>query len=130
MGRATARRFLDAGIWLDAAPGTELATEGQPLGALIFLSDGAANVTLNGHRIAASTAGSFIGEMTCLEGGPASATVTLTAPSRYFLIRTDALARLCARDMELRMMLENGLHSDMRKKLIDSNARVRQATAS
>jgi len=97
MSRSMARKFLNAGDWYDAKAGTLLVAEGERLGGLIYLTSGEAEVTLRGRPIAQCTSGSFIGEMSCFEGSPANATVSLRQPSRYFLIRTEALNRLCAR---------------------------------
>jgi len=127
MSRSMARKFLNAGGWYDAEAGTLLATEGERLGGLIYLARGEAEVTLRGRPIAQCRPGSFIGEMSCFDGSPASATVSLRLPSRYFLIRTEALNRLCARDMDMRRTVENGVGNDTRYKLIETDLRLREA---
>ena len=127
MSRSMARKFLDAGDWYDAKAGTLLVTEGERLGGLIYLASGEAEVTLRGRPIAQCTPGSFIGEMSCFDGSPANATVSLRQPSRYFLIRTEALNRLCARDLDMRRTVENGVGNDTRHKLIETDVRLREA---
>jgi hypothetical protein len=127
MTRAMARKFLNAGGWYDAKAGTLLATEGERLGGLIYLASGEAEITLRGRPIAQCIAGSFIGEMSCFDGSPANATVSLRQPSRYFLIRTEGLNRLCARDLDMRRTVENGVGNDTRHKLIETDIRLREA---
>jgi CRP-like cAMP-binding protein len=127
MSRSMARKFLNAGNWYDAKTGTLLVSEGEHLGGLIYLASGEAEVTLRGRPIAHCAAGSFIGEMSCFDGSAANATVSLQHPSRYFLIRTEALNRLCARDLDMRRTVENGLGSDTRHKLIETDLRLREA---
>jgi CRP-like cAMP-binding protein len=127
MSRSMARKFLNAGDWYDAKAGTLLVAEGERLGGLIYLTSGEAEVTLRGRPIAQCTSGSFIGEMSCFEGSPANATVSLRQPSRYFLIRTEALNRLCARDLDMRRTVENGVGNDTRRKLIETDVRLREA---
>lgn len=127
MSRSMARKFLNAGDWYDAMAGTLLVTEGERLGGLIYLASGEAEVTLRGRPIAQCMPGSFIGEMSCFDGSAASATVTLRQPSRYFLIRTEALNRLCARDLDMRRTVENGVGNDTRHKLIETDLRLREA---
>jgi CRP-like cAMP-binding protein len=127
MSRAMARKFLNAGDWYDAKAGTLLVTEGERLGGLIYLASGEAEVTLRGRPIAQCISGSFIGEMSCFDGSTANATVSLRQPSRYFLIRTEALNRLCARDLDMRRTVENGVGNDTRHKLIETDIRLREA---
>lgn len=127
MSRAMARHFLKAGEWHEAEPGTLLVSEGERLGALIYLAKGQAEVSLRGRPIAQCPPDSFIGEMSCFDGSPANATVRLRRPSRYFLIRTEALNRLCAHDLDMRRTLENGVGNDTREKLIETDVRLREA---
>lgn len=127
MSRSMARKFLNAGDWYDAKAGTLLVTEGERLGGLIYLASGEAEVTLRGRPIAQCMPGSFIGEMSCFDGGPANATVSLLQASRYFLIRTEALNRLCAHDLDMRRTVENGVGTDTRRKLIETDLRLREA---
>ena len=127
MSRSMARKFLNAGDWYDAKAGTLLVAEGERLGGLIYLTSGEAEVTMRSRPIAQCASGSFIGEMSCFDGSPANATVSLRQPSRYFLIRTEALNRLCARDLDMRRTVENGVGNDTRHKLIETDLRLRQA---
>lgn len=125
MSRSMARKFLSGGDWYDGKAGTLLVREGERLGGLIYLAGGEAEVTLRGRAIAHCLPGSFIGEMSCFDGSPANATVTLQQPSRYFLIRTEALNRLCAHDLDMRRTVENGVGIDTRQKLIETDVRLR-----
>jgi len=127
MSRSMARKFLNAGNWYDAEAGTLFVTEGERLGGLIYMASGEAEITLRGRPIAQCISGSFIGEMSCFDGSLANATVSLRQPSRYFLIRTEALNRLCARDLDMRRTVENGVGNDTRHKLIETDLRFREA---
>jgi CRP-like cAMP-binding protein len=130
MSRPMARRFLDAGHWVNAAPGTVLATEGEVLGALIYLAEGEAQVTAGEIDIAICGPGHFIGDLSFLDGQPASATVRLIAPARYFIVTRAALDRKLARDSEFRLFLEQALRHDTRNKLFASELKHRAATQS
>jgi len=124
MSRSMARKFLKAGDWYDAKAGTLLVTEGERLGGLIYLASGEAEVTLRGRPIAQCISDIFIGEMSCFDASPANATVSLLQPSRYFLIQTGPLNRLCARDLDMRRTVENGVGNDTRHKLDTSKNHV------
>lgn len=119
-----ARRFLDAGSWRDAPEGEQLASEGVPLGRLIYLASGGARVTSGGRLLAETAPGGLIGELTCLTREPASATVTLSQPSRLFEITSDALEALTARDPMMRHYLEKSLGDETREKLLALSRKV------
>lgn len=129
MTKPMARRFLDAGLWIDGDPGTAIAEEGEAMLALVYLKDGTAEVSLSGKIVGACRPGVLIGELSCFDRSPATATVTLTAPSRYFLISSDALERLCATDSDLRIALESTITSDMRVKFQAVNERLSMSSA-
>jgi CRP-like cAMP-binding protein len=66
----------------DADAGTTLISEGAAGYSFYVLLDGAAEVTVEGETVATYGPGDYFGEMAILGGGPRSATVTVTAPSR------------------------------------------------
>lgn len=78
----------------DVAAGEAVITRGEPLDALLLVWDGALNVvadTAEGEReLAAIGPGSFLGEASLLDPGPASATVT--ADQGCVLLRMDRAA--------------------------------------
>nr|WP_281496090.1 cyclic nucleotide-binding domain-containing protein [Marivita sp. S6314] len=124
MTKPKARKFFKAGEWIDAEAGTVIAFENQPVRALFYLLNGEAVVTIDGTQIATSTPGTFYGELTCFDGGPATATVTVTRSARLFRISSDALNALCNKDADLKMILENSFGADTRDKLIAANVQL------
>lgn len=123
-----ARKFLDAGNWVDAAPGREMAVEGTEIGFLYFLSQGRADVTAGGKPVGQLAAPSVVGELTCFDGGLASATVRSAANARYFTIETGALARVCEQNPALRLQLQASLAKDTRAKLTAANLKLSTAS--
>lgn len=115
-----AKRLLKRGRWRDALPGEVLTREGAPVTTLFYLLDGAAGVALSGRSLATVTSG-FIGEMNVLHSRPATASVTVTAPSRVFEIDGGALRAMAAKDTEFRAFLELHLSESTRAKLVASN---------
>ena len=126
---ALARAFLDAGRWRDVAGGQVLASEGQVLDRLIFLSDGAARVENDGAILAEVTPPAFLGELTVLSGGPATATVRTTAPGHVFDMAGDTLRRLLAREPEISPHLDAAMRGDMADKLKAANRKLARAEA-
>jgi CRP-like cAMP-binding protein len=113
-----ARRLLDAGYWIDGEPGSVLAQEGKPVGELAYLARGEAAVSLDSHVNGYCRDDTFIGELTCMTGAPATATDTIAAPSRYFCIGVASLRQLATPHSALRQALEDSFASDTRKKLV------------
>ena len=129
MSKPMARRFLDAGLWFDADAGAPVAVEGEPMNALVYLNGGNADVSLDGKVIGTCKPGILIGELSCFDGSPATASVTLSEPSRYFLISTGALNRLCEADSDLRIVIESAITKDMRVKFKAASEKLSLSSA-
>lgn len=119
-----ARLLVRKGSWTDGEKGDVLARQGEVIGQLHYISDGSADIRVNGRSVATSGPGGFIGEMSVLNGAPASADVVLNEPTRYFSITADALERVCKENTELRLLVENALSADTRGKLRAANERL------
>jgi CRP-like cAMP-binding protein len=125
LSRLTARRFLSRGEWQNLAPGTVLTREGTPVDRLTYIASGAASVIHGGAEVATIPEGLFVGELGVLSRAPATATVTVTAPTRAFTIGANALAALVAKHPDLRLSLDAGIGADARRKLVGANRRLR-----
>lgn len=120
-----ARQFLDSGAWAEGRPGVVLTTQGEPVRELIYLSKGRAAVYLDDQIIAHCEAPCFIGELSCLDVHPASATVTLTEQSRFFCIGAKRLRQLVGRRPDFEHALRSAFQADTRNKLLVSNSMSR-----
>lgn len=124
IAKPLARKLFLAGSWEELATETVIATEGEELSALIYLLLGEADVTHGGQKVGALESDSFIGELTCFDGGRATATVTLSSPSRIFRIASKDLIKLCDRNPELRAEIEQAIRKDTGIKLVAANTRM------
>lgn len=120
-----ARDFLNAAKWVTEKAGYFLTLEGEENGRLIYLVDGSVVITLKGQIIGRCLAGNFVGEMTALDGGAATASAMLVNETRYMSINSSDLKRLCMSNPQLRMSLERAMTLDTRKKLMASNEAMR-----
>lgn len=125
LSRIAARKLFKAGAWLDAPTGTQLMQEGQAHGVLVYLASGRAEIHAHDTHVGRVGPGSFLGEMTVLDGTPATADVTLAEPARIFRVDADRLHHLCRRDADFRLQLENALGREMRQKLVAANRRLK-----
>ena len=122
--RIAARRFLYAGHWHDGSANEVLMKEGEVHAKLIFLGAVRADVMLGQQVVGECLPDAFLGELTVLTGGEATATVALASPSRYLEIGASALKRLKGRDDGFRTIMEGALARDAGRKLIAANLRI------
>ena len=127
--RHLARRLLDRGNWIDIAPGTVVATEGEVLGMLYYISEGRSAVTSGGRSIGTCVPTSFLGEMTCLTGAPANATAVTLDWSRFFAISSLELKALFRKEPDLGTYVENRFGDDIHMKLKAANQMLRDRGA-
>ncbi|MEM7060353.1 MAG: cyclic nucleotide-binding domain-containing protein [Pseudomonadota bacterium] len=116
------RRFLNTGAWIDRSAGDRITDQGREVDFLYFLSEGEAEVQIDDVHVASIQKDSFIGEMTCLTGAPATATVVLASDSTCFRIPADRLRKFLAQNELIREQLERSFAADLRKKLNASAA--------
>lgn len=122
LDKLQSRRLLNLGTWSTALPDTELTRESQPLERLHFLLHGAADVFVADKAVAELPSHSLVGEISCLTGMPASATVKLREPARLFSIETEKLKVFLARNQSVRHELEARFAGQIGEKLVRTNA--------
>lgn len=74
--------------------GEALVREGDAGDTFIILVDGAARVERNGRQIADLGNGDFLGEISLIDGGPRTATVTARGSVSALVVRHDDFRRL------------------------------------
>ncbi|MFD1343960.1 Crp/Fnr family transcriptional regulator [Litorisediminicola beolgyonensis] len=120
-----ARRFLDAGNWIELGTGTLLTREGEPVTNLFCVVDGRIVITSGGQEIGEVTDG-FVGEINVMSGGPATATAVVARTARLFVISGDVLRQELKRDPDLRLVVEHRLTRDTGEKLAAANRSLRK----
>lgn len=118
---AEARQVLSLGVWADGTVGTELTKQDMPVTHLAYLATGQVDITFDGRKVGSCLAGNYVGEMSVLSGGPASATATVSEPARYWLISADQLRKLHSKAPKIAAALELGMAKDMRHKIMAAN---------
>jgi hypothetical protein len=116
------RRFLDLGRWENLSEGTVLIVQDQPPDFLSYLATGYASVAVDDRIIADLKPKHYVGEMSFLGNNTASATVTLSAPSRVWRVETAKLERLRDDHPTIWSALEASFAHDMRRKIVIGNA--------
>jgi hypothetical protein len=117
-----AHRVTRIGRWEDRPPGAHLAHEGQPVGALIYLAGGRAEVIVGGRIIATLAPGALVGEMTVMHGGPATADVRVVTPARVLVLPRDRLMAEIRASPDIGLALGHALQGEVQRKLQAMNA--------
>jgi hypothetical protein len=114
-------RLLKVGKWRDVAEGTLLAREDAPIDDVSVIVAGAAKVEVGGKLVALLQPGAFIGEMSFLTKGNASADVTTATPSRLFSIGKSQLEALFASNAGIQTAIHRLIGQDLARKLLSAS---------
>lgn len=118
-----ARRLIDAGRWMDANGGEVLTEMGRAPEHLTFVAVGTVGIHVNSKRIAECGRGAFVGEMSLIDEGTASATAVVEGRARLWQIPIAKLQSLRDTAPEQTAALDAAIARDIRKKLVEHNAR-------
>jgi|SRR5215467_6543296 len=111
-------KLMRVGKWLKAKQGEILATEKQPVNSVMLIYNGLVGVEANGKEIATLKDGNFIGELSFISGGVATATVKAIEPTRYIAWPKEGITQLLNRNPSMRFAMQALLSTDMSKKLM------------
>lgn len=96
--------------------GDILVREGEPGDNFIVLTAGEAIVEQGGQLIRSLAAGDFLGEISLIDGGSRTATVSATAPIEALIIDRTGFGRLMAEFPVVRLDLVNALTQRLRER--------------
>ncbi|MGZ8843556.1 MAG: cyclic nucleotide-binding domain-containing protein [Pyrinomonadaceae bacterium] len=111
-------KLMRVGKWREAKPGDVLAVEQKPLDAVMLIYNGLVAVEQNGKELAKLKDGNFIGEVSFITEGAATATVRALMPTRYIAWPKSAIKALLNRNPSMRFAMQAMLSTDLSKKLM------------
>lgn len=111
-------KLMRVGKWREAKPGDVLAVEQKPLDAVMLIYNGLVAVEQNGKELAKLTDGNFIGEVSFITEGAATATVRALMPTRYIAWPKTSIRALLNRNPSMRFAMQAMLSTDLSKKLM------------
>jgi hypothetical protein len=103
--------------WRQVAPGEIVTTEGQRLDEVMMIYNGRLTVEVKGEQKAELQDGHFIGEVSFVSGGAATATVRAVEPTRYIAWPRKEIDSLLNRNPSMRIAMQAMLTTDLSKKL-------------
>jgi CRP-like cAMP-binding protein len=110
-------KLLRIAHWEVMEPGQILTNEGQPVANLMLIYDGEVEVVVGGRSVTTLKGGRFLGEISFIAGGNASATTKIAMHSRLVVWPKDELQALLTRNPTLRFAFHSVLHTDLARKL-------------
>ena len=116
-------KLLRIGNWLEANKDQVLAVEKKQLDDVMLIYNGHVKVEADGQTLAELKDGSFIGEMSFITGGEATATVKAIEPTRYLSWSKEELRKLFHRNPSMRFAMQTVLSTDLTKKLMQRPAK-------
>lgn len=111
-------KLMRVGQWREAQPGEVLAVDQKPLDAVMLIYNGLAGVEKDGKEVAKLKDGNFIGEVSFITEGAATATVRALMPTRYIAWPKAAVKALLNRNPSMRFAMQAMLSTDLSKKLM------------
>lgn len=110
------RRVMKAAELRQAATREVLTTKGEPVPGLILVAEGEMELERK-NKVTPIPAGNFIGEISFLVGGPASATVSALPGTRYLLWDLERLQTMLDRSPALSNAFNAAFNRDLAAKL-------------
>ena len=94
--------------------GTVLTEEGAPGDEFFVVAEGLARASIGGREVGSIPAGSFFGEMSLLDAGPRTATVTAELPTRLVVINARDFGRVIDEVPAISLKIMKGLATRIR----------------
>ena len=96
--------------------GASLVSEGEPGEAFMIIREGTATDDQGGRRLRELGAGDFLGEISLIDGGPRTASVTATDPVTALVIDRSGFQRLMSEFPVIRFDLVSALTQRLRQR--------------
>jgi len=95
--------------------GTVLTKEGESGDEFYVVAEGMAEASIGGRKVGSIPAGSFFGEMSLLDQGPRTATVTAELPTRLVVLTAKDFGRVLEEVPAISLKIMRGLASRIRQ---------------
>ena len=123
------RKLLNLGEWRTLPAGSPVIVEGRPTEVLGYLLEGSFVVLKGDMPILSLGPGTVIGEITYLDGTPATARIDVMDDARLFAIDAVRLRALVERNDDIGNAIERSVARTLRGKLQATSQELRDATS-
>jgi hypothetical protein len=123
MSKLDFHRLIRAGGWRSDGSGVEYTSHGKHVERIVLMSDGVADVIVDGATVAHCRRGDFVGEMAFLSGAPATATVKTGTETRALAWEFAALKDVLQKHADLGAAVQVVFNRNLIGKLIEQRNR-------
>jgi CRP/FNR family cyclic AMP-dependent transcriptional regulator len=106
---------------VDVTAGRTLITQGSPADTFYLMLDGEASVQVDGRDRPPLHPGSFFGEISMLDRGPATATVVTTTPARLMVMSHAQFRDAIKANDQLLALVMGAMAERLRRDMLDRN---------
>jgi len=110
-------KLMRVGSWKAGEPGFALSTQDEHVDELLIIYNGEVAVEKDGVEVVRLRDGTWIGEMSYLQGSKASATVRVVRPTQYVAWPKAELSSLLKRNPTMDVAMKSVLSADLIQKL-------------
>ena len=110
-------KLMRSGQWETVDKNITLTTQNEVPKKLYFIQNGTVSIMKNTHEIAKISDGNFIGEMSLVNNGSASATTITRTRTQVITWDRQSLEKLLTRNPTLSILLKHSISVDLTKKI-------------
>ncbi len=129
VSKERAQKVLALGEWVEMRSGERVISEGVPTEALAYIASGTLVVSRGGIPLVTMDKGALVGEVTYLDGAPATAQIDVLEDARLFSLNAAKLRALVEKDSEVANAIERSVASVLRGKLQSTSQELQDRTS-
>lgn len=117
------KKLNDIAEWKQVSEGETIVEQGQKMTDLFLIYNGTTDVVVDGNKVAQLRDGQYIGEMSFLTEGDATASVISHYPTEYLQWNQEGLKALMSRNPSLLFSLQSTMGKQLSKAVSEKNSK-------
>lgn len=116
------KKLNDIAEWIQVPEGTKIVEQGQKMRDLYLIYSGVTDVVVDGKNVAQLKDGQYVGEMSFMTEGDATASVVSHYPTEYLKWDQEGLKALMSRNPSLLFSLQSTMGKQLSKAVSQKNS--------
>ena len=117
------KKLNDIAHWVKVGEGTQIVEQGQKMSNLYLIYNGVTDVVVDGKNVAQLKDGQYVGEMSFMTEGNATASVITRYQTEYLKWDQQSLKSLMGRNPSLLFSLQSTMGKQLSKAVTDKNSK-------